>query len=786
MSCNNCPLKGSIKVLGSGNKKAKILCIGEAPGFHETVERKPFVGPAGQELNKALSAAGISRSDIYCTNTILCRPPENATPTVSMINCCKQRLQTEIKNINPEVIVCLGSIASRAYLNVKTLDLARGRVFSINGSKIISTFHPARILRQWELEPLLIRDLSNAKELLNGFKKERQRYAVIENINQFRKLMSYLSKAEVFSLDSETSSFDFLTGKILCLQFSTKAGEGFCVPLYGYKLREIWTKQEKQEIIASLRDLLGSNIPKVMANAKFDIKFLHRLGINIGGIIWDTMLMHHLVDEDVPHSQEQISIQYLPLGFVDGYKEISDRVHSMAPKRTDTFADIPEDLLHYYGCYDVDAGIRLYHVLKAKLQKESLLAFYLKLVYPLEIAVTRMEERGVLIDRQKLEAASLTLSKKIEAKQKELEQIAGEPFNPRSTKQLAKIFAKLNMTPTLKTEKGNPSFNKESLESLSKKHTLPKAILELRGLEKLKSTYVDGSSGDKGIKVLLDKNSRVHPSYLIHGTSTGRTSSNKPNFQNIPREPSEIRAMFVAPKGWKFIEADFEKAELNVAAYITKDKNLINRLQGDDFHTYTARAVGICKPNAIPNKEQRNRSKMLSFGILFAGSPEGIASRINVSQRKAIEFSNKFFMTYPVLGRWMEKQRSLVARDNFVIVNPFGRRRHFSGLKRADNMIRGRVSRQSINFPIQSTSSDILSFATIRIDERLKGFKAGIVGSVHDCLFLEVPGKEVLEVLKIVKEEMERFIPELNYSPKVDIRVSDCWGGKNEIDKYNA
>lgn len=774
--CNNCPLNGSAKVYGEGPENADIMLIGQNPGYHECMVGRPFVGRSGQKLNEVLKKVGIKRENIYVTNACLCKTEGNEAPSSAVIECCRSRLIEEVKRISPKLIICLGTTAAKALLRSRSLKEARGKIYTFGSAKVYVTFHPANILRKWEYHPLFEKDIRKAMELLEGYEEERFRYEVVEGSEKVKEVCKYISESPVFSLDIETTGFDFLSSEVLCIQASREEGEAFCFPLLGYKGTEIYSKEEKREVLKHISGPLLSNSQKVLANAKFDLQFLHTLGLDVKGEIWDVMLMHHLINENLPHSLDELVIEYCSNSCTDKHLRITDLVHSYAPKLSDSFADVPRNALYFYACSDADCTLRVFKTLIQELEKENLVSFYKRLVLPLMIVLTSVEERGILIDKERMDKASVVLSKRIQEEEQKLFDLAGKKFNPRSIMQLRSVFAQLGLHTNKRTDKGNISLDKEVLEKLQAEHEFPRRLLELRKLQKLKSTYVDGASGNKGIRAFLRRDGRVHPSFLQHVTRTGRLSSSSPNFQNIPREPEEIREMFTTTPGWKFIEADLSKSELHVAAQVAQDKNLRIRLNGDDFHNYTARAVGICKKGSTPNKEQRNKSKCLIFGLIYGGSPASLASRLGVPVSVAEKYTEKLFETYPRLKEYMEAQRRRSLQPSFTLVNAFGRKRRFYNLD-GDSSVVHRVARQAINFPIQSGSSDVLSLAVIRIFNRLKGFKAGIIGTIHDSVFVEAPDEEVEEVVKIIKEEMERYVPELDYCPKVDIKVSKRWGG---------
>lgn len=778
--CLECPLRGKSKVYGEGPPHADVLFIGQCPGYYEVILKRPFVGASGRRLDKAFARIGLHRQDFYLTNTCLCKTENNATPSTEAIECCKGRLLREIKKVKPKVIVCLGAVAARALLDARSLTQVRGRVFNFNGAKVMTTFHPANILRNWGVGPAFEGDLRKIPRLLKKNTHKSMAYQTLTTVQQVAEMCKYLTSKPYFSVDTETTGYDFLSDRILCCQFASTENEGFCVPILGYKATEVWSERDKYKVIALLNILLQSKAEKVCVNARFDLLSLRKLGIvESNAMVWDVMLMHHLLNENLPHSLDEMLIENCDPFYVSDHLEISEEVISFAPKQTDSFEEVPPDLLHYYGSGDANGGIRVFHKLRPQLKKRKLEELYINLTYPLMLATISMEERGIVLDTEELKRASAALHKEMRKKEERIHAIVGdENFNPRSSVQLRKVFEKLGLQSTKITEKGNASFDKTVLKSLKTKHELPRVLLDLRGDQKTLSTYLDGRDGNGGLLKAVKSDNRIHPRFFVHGTKYGRLSSSGPNFQSTPGEPSKIRRMFTVGRSWKFLAADYSKADLMVAASLSDDKVLMARLDGPDFHTYTARESGLCKKNAKPTGRQRFNAKMLIFALIYGSLPESIALRLELPLGLVTRYYQKFTKEYFMLARFIEREKTLAKKSNFTLVNAFGRKRRFYDLDTAGRDIRAKAERQAVNFFIASATSEITSLATGRIYYRLLEMQASLIGSLHDAVFLESPDEELDEVVNILAEELPRFVPQLGYCPKAEIKVSDCWGGE--------
>ncbi len=793
-NCTECPLYGKQKVYGEGPSHAEVMFVGQCPGYYEVFLKRPFVGASGRRLDKAFTRVGLHRQDFYITNVCLCRATapkttdsltSDETPSTQAIECCKKRLFREIKKVKPKVIVCLGAVAAKALLDARSLTQVRGRVFNLNGAKVMATFHPAKILRNWGVGPAFEADLKKIPRLLKNKTHKPMAYRTLNTVQEVGQMCKYLTSKPYFSVDTETTGYNFLSDRILCCQFASTETEGFCVPILGYKATEVWSEHDKYKVIALLKILLQSEAEKVCVNARFDLLFLRKLGIIEGSaMIWDVMLMHHLLNENLPHSLNEMLIENCNPLYVSDHLGISEDVISFAPKQTDSFEEVPPDLLHYYGSGDANGTIRVFHKLRPLLKKEKLEELYTNLTYPLMLATISMEERGIVLDTEELKRASAALHKEMRKKDQRIRAIVGdENFNPRSSVQLRKVFSKLGLQSNKVTAKGNVSFDKTVLKSLKTQHELPRVLLDLRADQKTLSTYLDGRDGNGGLLKAVLSDNRIHPRFFVHGTLYGRLSSSGPNFQSTPGDPSKIRRMFTVKEGWKFLGADYSKADLMVAASLSDDKVLMARLDGPDFHTYTARESGLCRKNAKPTGRQRFNAKMLIFALIYGSSPESIAARLELPLGLVKRYYQKFSKEYFMLARFIEKEKTLAKKSSFTLVNAFGRKRRFYDLDTAGKDIRAKAERQAVNFFIASATSEITSLATGRIYYRLLEMQAGLIGSLHDAVFLECPDEELDEVVEILAEELPRFVPELGYAPKVEIKVSTRWGGEVSLER---
>jgi len=828
MSCENCPLKNQTRVEPSSNLNAKMMLVGEAPAGEECRKGKYFVGSSGRRLNSFLKEVGIDREELFITNAMRCQLDDKNNINKA-VKCCHENLVADIKRVKPSVIVALGVPAVQSLLGFRSMKNYRGKVYSLGDMLVVPTYHPAACLHgRWDWTKLIVQDLQLAKRIINGESTRKVGYYYAYPLNKIKEAIDYLKKFDTISLDTETTSKE-LDGEIISVQMSGKEREGFFIPLIGYKGAVKW--EDNSEVIKLVKDILeDSDIAKVLSGAKFDIHYLRKYGIDVKGYIWDTVLMHHLIDENLPHGLKTLGRIYTSVNFRD------DEVLKCAEKGN--FLDVPTPLLCHYACADADSTIDLFkNTLYSELKRQNLLEIYDTIIEPSIRVLADIEERGVLVDQEFYEKLSIDNQKKLEKLEKKVQDFVAEsrkgkihtvrvlvisqlaelkkkidgeekknfrpsddkdkikelkkeyrwlqkewmkqekPFNIRSSKQLSEfLFNDLKLKPYKKTKGGKAwSTDEDSLNHM--KHPFTFLVIKQRELGKLCSTYL----GEKGLKRFIREDGRIHTSYLLFGATNGRLSSTSPNLQNQPRS-NRIRECFVVPKGWKLLSGDFSQSELHIAAMLSGDEELATDLQEEDFHSETGWSMGICKRGKELTKSQRNNAKAIMFGgFLYGGMPENIARGLGLNPRTVRKYVDKLHQKYRVCHNYLEDIQFKILGGECVLENAFGRKRHFYGIEWIEDQKQlAATQRSAANFPISSSSSDALLKAQIRIHKRLKdgNFRAGQIISLHDEALFEVPDEEIEEVAFIVKEEMQRYIPELEYSPKVEIEVSERWNGK--------
>jgi len=762
----------------------EIMLVGEAPGYDEVLQRKPFVGEAGKVLDKCLTEAGVERRSIFITNVVKCRPLNNETPPLSAIKACAEYLDKEIEEIKPRVIGLLGNVAIERVLGkgVGGVSKIRGNVFWSEkyNCTCIPMFHPAYLLRNIEqvsLVDYLVKDLRLLKEaaLVEKYEKKVKpvTYTVCDTIEKVKELFANLMKEPVFCFDLETTGFDFLEDDILCTSFSYQEYTAFVLPLF---LKDNYWKENEKFIIESLKKCFArTDCEKVAHNLKFDAKFLRRIGVEVKGSIFDTMIAHYLLDENArgEHGLKDLAWKYTDIGGYD--KEIKSFIKDGLDKA-------PRELLYKYSATDPDCTMRLYNIFKPKLEKEKVSYFYATFIIPAIKLLIDMEWVGVKVDSGRLKFLGKKYSEiltDIESRLRnfpevqQLEQRTGKAFNFRSPLQLRELlFGYLKLPSTTTTAKGFDSTGEKVLEEISKLHEIPKLLLDHRKYSKLKFTYVEG------IKDLIAKDGRLHTTYLLHGTTTGRLASAKPNLQNIPRD-GEIKSIFVPGEGWIFIEADYSQIEFRAWANYSKDTAMIEDIKsGKDIHRMIASIVFGCSSEQI-TRSQRQVAKGTVYGLMYGRGSDSIAKEFGISVLEAKKIVDVFFSRYPQAKEFLENIKKQVRRDG-RLRSFFGRIRRLPGIHSRDKMVVAEAERQALNFPFQSMASDITMLCGIRVQEVIKekGFKSYQVLTVHDSLVWEVPKEELEEMLKIVYEETSRQLPGITVPIEAEIKVTNVYGGE--------
>ncbi|MDB4250262.1 DNA polymerase I [Candidatus Pelagibacter sp.] len=601
----------------------------------------------------------------------------------------------------------------------------------------------------------------------------KKNYRLITNEKEIDEWINEAEEAGELAIDTETSSLDAHQADLVGISLSTKIGKACYIPI-GHKFKGCI---KKEAVIKKLKPLLeDKSVKKIGQNIKFDFIVLFKQGIVMNSME-DTMLMSYVLDAGKNrHNMDTLSEIHLQ------HKTISFKEIVGTGKKEINFSDVELDKAMEYAAEDADITYRLYKIFTKNLKLEKLTNIYEIFEKPLIKILAFMEIEGIKIDNKFLKVLSEKFEKKISKLEKEVFKISKKEFNIASPKQLGEIiYNDLKIAVLKKTRKGSFATNASVLEDLAfKGHEFPKLILDWRQVSKLKNTYSDALP-----EHINPTTKRVHTSFLLAATTTGRLASSDPNLQNIPiksEDGKNIRKAFIAEKGFTLISADYNQIEMRILADLAEVKELKKAFSNnEDIHSLTASQVFNVDIKKV-DQDMRRKAKAINFGIIYGISQYGLAKQINVSNHEADEFLNAYFLKFPEIKIYMDNTIKFCRKSGYVN-NIFGRRSHFNGINDKNFNVRNFQERAAINAPIQGSASEIMRLAMIRLNkkfESIKNNKSKILLQIHDELIFEVPVKEVKNITEIIKDEMtsvtESDLHTFSTPLTVDVNTGDNWG----------
>jgi len=563
------------------------------------------------------------------------------------------------------------------------------------------------------------------------------KYDTIMEWAQFDAWLAKLEAAELTAIDTETTSLDEMVAQIVGISFSVTPGEAAYIPLT-HNYPDAPAQLPIDEVLARLKPWLeNADKKKLGQHIKYDRHVFANHGIEVQGYAHDTMLQSYVLEVNKPHGLSSLAERHLGRSGIS-YEDLCGKgAHQISFSQVD-IAKAAE-----YSCEDSDQTLDVHRTLWPLLQKEEKLAYIYQLEMDSSEALYRIERNGVLIDAPTLAAQSHDLGTRIMALEQEAYDIAGQPFNLGSPKQIGEIFfTKLGLPVVKKTPSGAPSTDEEVLEKLAEDYPLPAKILEHRGLSKLKGTYTD-----KLGQLANPRTGRVHTHYAQAVAVTGRLSSNDPNLQNIPIRTPEgrrVREAFVAPAGSVIASADYSQIELRIMAHISGDESLLRAFtDGVDVHRATAAEVFGTTPDQV-SSEQRRYAKVINFGLIYGMSSFGLAKNLGIETKAAASYIERYFARYPGVKTYMD-QIVEFAREHTYVETVFGRRLYLSEINGGNGPRKKAAERQAINAPMQGTAADLIKLSMVKVqnvlDEEKRATK--MIMQVHDELVFEVPEAEI-------------------------------------------
>jgi uracil-DNA glycosylase family 4 len=795
--CELCPLHeytGRVCVMGNGDITTRIMIVGEAPGAEEERSGQVFMGRAGQLMNDCLKRAGLNRSEIYVTNAVKCRPPENRKPeNWEMKTCAGTYLAQELEQVDPTHLLLVGNAALQAVAKKSGITKHRGVRLDVRGQPsyrtIMAAFHPAYALRNPGVHPTLQEDIRRFARAIRGeFQVVPVKKRLVRTTDGLREVIRLLRDAppgQAIGYDVENRYQPWHPDwSIQCLGLSLDGETSYVIPLYHPEspFRGSWML-----LLEKLRPLLTrKDIKWVAQNGKHD-------NVQLAGAKvfmehrFDIMIAAHLLDENRPKNLGFLSQTYLG---ADTYKgEVETKPDKI----------LKEPLRKLCGYNGTDTGYtrQLYPRIRDELLLEPRLTrLFTKLMMPASHMIQQVEMTGAYVDKERLFERISILQREIRRRKGEMDEWVSqkmlatfprEEFNYRSPQQVSRLLytskkkGGLGLEPLVFTKSGNPSTNEESLQEYLE-HPFISLLFELRTLEmKWMNTYFLPWS------MKLDRFSRLHTTYKLYGTVTGRLSG---DLQQVPRD-SFVRSVFGAPRGWLRVDADFSQIELRIAAHCANERTM-KRLFLLDRDIHSEQAANLTgKLLEQLNKEERKMAKAVNFGYLYGMFPTKfqkyakINYGINVSMGEAEVSREKYFQQFPDLVRWHERQKRMV-NTHFKVSSPLGRVRHLPDIQSPDRVVRMEAERQAINSPVQSCASDITLFGMVKLHPLLNPREARMVMTLHDGIGFEIKEDRVEHYAPLIKETLENlplsktFGTRLSVPLIADVESASHWAGTED------
>lgn len=829
--CTLCRLNqttDNVCILGRGPQRCDVMIVGEAPGREEERLGKPFVGSSGQLLLKSLREAGISEDDVYICNAVSCRPPENRTPTKAEIRSCKHWLDYQIEHVKPKYVLILGNTPLQSITGKAGITKRRGRAWEQDDIIYLATYHPAFVLRDMNQEATFANDIRLFASIIQygGIPEEPElEYRSVLNWDDVDDMIEDLTGSVAYDIETNQlypwrhAGPESQDPKIQSIGFCTSR-MAWCLPVY--HPQSPWEKDELEEIIERIDDRLRE-CSIITHNGKFDCLWMRvHFGVE-WEIDFDTMLAHYLLDENDRHGLKYLAMKFL--GAPDWEIDTQEKQGQAPWKRHAK-----------YLAHDVFFTRKLRFLFGKLLQREPRVKqVFSKILIPCANLFVEVEFDGVHIDQTKFEDAEKYLRGEYDGALKRLKKWEPQPeldkrgrpveFNWGSPQQLAHLlFDILEIDVVEETPTGNPSTSESVLKRID--HPCIADLLKFREAKQQLSFFIEGW---KPFMV----NGRLHPSFKLHGTVTGRLSAEHPNLQQVPRDP-RIRTLISARPGWTLIEADLSQIELRIAAELAGESAMIHAFNnGIDVHWLTAireiarggalkdlvldtartanqdKTLGYADsikvlldigPDAAAEinkiwKEYRKKAKAINFGYLYGmwWKKFRMYARdnygVSVSDKEAQDSRIAFFDLYSDLPDWHNRQRRY-ARKYGHVESLSGRKRRLPTARHAqDTPERREAERQAINSPVQSFANEINLMAALQLRKEFPRKVLKIVGTVHDAILMEVRDDYVerayTRTLEIMSgpELFKEFDIELNVPIEAEAKIGP-WGAGVSLEKW--
>jgi len=592
-------------------------------------------------------------------------------------------------------------------------------------------------------------------------------YECVLTQEQLQVWLDRIQASELTSIDTETTGLDPMRSQLVGISLAVETGQACYIPLKHMTNEDQLDREHTLQFLKSW--LEDPQAAKLGQNIKFDKHIFANHGVDLRGIAHDTLLESYVYESHRSHDMDGMAQRHLGIKTIT-FEEVCGKGASQIG-----FDQVDIARATQYAAEDADITLRLHQYFWPLIQKEETLRYvYQDIEIPTMRVLAIMERNGILIDSKKLAAQGQVIGLRMLELEKEIHELAGQPFNIQSPKQIGEILFQVKNLPIIKkTPGGAPSTDEEVLQKLSENYPLPARILDYRSLAKLQSTYVE-----KLPRMADAKTGRVHTNYAQAVAATGRLASNEPNLQNIPvrtEEGRKIREAFIARPGCFLMSADYSQIELRIMAHIAQDANLLEAFaQGRDIHKATAAEIFGATLDDV-SSEQRRYAKVINFGLIYGMSAFGLASNLGIERSAAQTYIDTYFGRYPGVAKYMSDTR-LLAKDKGYVQTIFGRRLWLPEINSTNGMRRQGAERAAINAPMQGTAADLIKLSMIAVQAWLEAEKleTKLLLQVHDELVLEVPQHE-LELVKKNLDLLMTTVATLRVPLEVGIGIGDNW-----------
>ncbi|HEX8956186.1 MAG TPA: DNA polymerase I [Burkholderiaceae bacterium] len=594
------------------------------------------------------------------------------------------------------------------------------------------------------------------------------RYETVLTDAQLQEWLERIDTAKLTSIDTETTSLEPMRAQLVGISLCCEPGIAAYIPV-AHRYQDAPEQLSREHVLAVLKPWLENpSKAKVGQNLKYDSHVFANHGVKLDGIVHDTLLESYVFESHRNHDMDSLALRHLNHKTIT-FEEVCGKGASQIG-----FDQVDIERATAYAAEDADITLRLHRAMLPHIDTDGLRFVYSKIEVPTSVVLQKIERNGVLVDPERLNAQSHELGVRLLEIEREAHELAGQPFNLGSPKQIGEIFFdKLQLPVVKKTPSGSPSTDEEVLQKLAEDYPLPKVLLEYRSLSKLKSTYTD-----KLPKMVNPDTGRVHTNYAQAVAITGRLASNDPNLQNIPIRTAEgrrIREAFIAPEGSVIVSADYSQIELRIMAHLSEDENMLRAFaDGVDIHRATAAEIFGVKPEEVAS-EQRRYAKVINFGLIYGMSAFGLASNLGIERSAAQSYIEKYFQRFSGVRRFMDDTK-MTAKSKGYVETVFGRRLWLTEINSPNGPRRAGAERAAINAPMQGTAADLIKLSMIAVQDWLEKEKMGtkMIMQVHDELVLEVPEAE-LDIVRVKLPELMAGVAQLKVPLIAEVGVGKNW-----------